>query len=62
MTHVTGHCEIVPSHRPSLWSDLSHFMCRRAAPGCGRAGTAGTSSAPRTAMSRHARLPWQRSL
>src|SRR5262245_62793562 len=31
------------------------------APGCGRAATAGTSSAQRTAMSRRARLRWRRS-
>jgi hypothetical protein len=32
----------------SIWRRLR----RRAAPGCGRAATAGTSSGPRTAMSR----------
>src|SRR5262245_44111134 len=34
---------------------------RRAAPGCGRVATVGTSSAPRTAMRRRARLRWRRS-
>src|SRR5262245_14786820 len=35
---------------------------RKAAPKCGRAAIAGISSARLTAMRRHARLRWQRSL
>src|SRR5262245_31478337 len=34
----------------------------RGRPGCGRAATAGTSSAPHTAMSPPARVQWPRSL
>src|SRR5262245_9738830 len=45
----------------SVVSSVSMQSGSRAANGGGRAATAGTSSAPRTATSRQARLRWRRS-
>ena len=41
MTYVTGHCEVVPFHRPSPQSDVPQFMCRQTAPWMWASGHSG---------------------
>src|SRR5262245_19808242 len=55
--------EAFTTHGRAAGHILGPFPTRAmaAARGCGRAATAGTSKALRTAMRRHARLRWRRS-